>query len=103
VGDGWWEGFDDGTVGIDFYVGEVSWLGKGLGMKVIEAAKEMLFANPEVQRIIADPAPENKRIIGLLERAGFRDCGEIETPDGKALLLEIRRPEPARTGMKSAP
>jgi RimJ/RimL family protein N-acetyltransferase len=91
VGDGWWEGYDDATVGIDFYVGETEWLGKGLGQRVIEEAKATLFANPKIERIIADPSPTNKRIIHLLNNAGFRSVGEIKTPDGQALLMEIRR------------
>ncbi len=51
----------------------------------------MLFADPKIQRIIADPSPQNKKIIHLLRKAGFSDLGEIVTPDGRALLMELRR------------
>ncbi len=91
VGDGWWEGYDDATVGIDFYIGEVEWLGRGAGLCILEEAKRMLFAKPEVQRIIADPSPSNERIIRLLAKAGFGSKGQIETPDGPALLMELHR------------
>lgn len=91
VGGGWWESFDDSTVGIDFYIGEPLWLGKGIGQKVLEEAKETLFANSKINRIIADPSPTNARIIHLLKKAGFESKGEIETPDGKAILLELKR------------
>lgn len=91
VGDGWWEGYDDATVGIDFYIGEVEWLGRGMGLSILEEAKRMLFAMPEVQRIIADPSPRNERIIRLLVKAGFNSMEQIFTPDGTALLMELRR------------
>lgn len=91
VGDGWWEGFDPATVGLDFYIGEPEWLGKGIGLKVIDCAKQMLFQDPKIMRIIADPSPSNGKIIRLLRKAGFESKGEIETPDGKALFMEHLR------------
>jgi RimJ/RimL family protein N-acetyltransferase len=91
VGGGWWEGFDEATAGIDFYIGETSWLGKGAGLKVLDEAKKMLFANHRIKRIIADPSPKNARIIHLLKKAGFQPNAEIETPDGRALLMELWR------------
>jgi RimJ/RimL family protein N-acetyltransferase len=91
VGGGWWEGFDEATAGIDFYIGEASWLGKGAGLKVLSEAKKMLFADPRIQRIIADPSPKNARIIHLLKKVGFQPNAEIDTPDGRALLMELRR------------
>ncbi|MCM2282100.1 MAG: acetyltransferase [Bdellovibrionaceae bacterium] len=91
VGEGWWEGFDPATVGIDFYIGEPDCLGKGIGSKVIASAKRMLFKDPMILRIIADPSPSNGKIIHLLRKAGFESQGEIETPDGKALLMELLR------------
>jgi len=91
VGDGWWESFDAATVGIDFYIGETKWLGKGVGSKVIDFAVQMLFQDPSIQRIIADPSPSNGKIIHLLQKSGFKSQGEITTPDGKALLMERLR------------
>jgi len=91
VGDGWWEGYDENTVGIDFYIGETEYLGRGIGPCVLEEAKKMLFANSKVKRIIADPSPKNERIIHILAKAGFSSNGLIDTPDGSALLMELRR------------
>jgi len=91
VGDGWWEGYDEATVGIDFYIGEVEWLGRGVGLHILEEAKRMLFAKPGVQRVIADPSPKNEIIIRLLAKAGFGSKGQVETPDGPALLMEYYR------------
>ena len=91
VGDGWWDGFDEHTVGVDFYVGKSNYLGLGLGSEIIRAAKTMLFANPKINRIIADPSLENKKIIYLLGESGFVAEGEIDTPDGRALFMYVRK------------
>lgn len=91
VGDGWWEGYDPRTVGIDFYLGDKEFLGKGIGYKLLEFVKGRLFENANIDRIIADPSPRNERIVHLLAKAGFRSRGEIHTPDGPAILMEVRR------------
>jgi len=91
VGDGWWEGIDEGTAGIDLYIGEPSYLGKGFGKTVLKSFVDFLFDNPEVNRIIADPNPKNEKIQKLLMSLGFSNIGPIKTPDGEALLFELRR------------
>lgn len=93
VGDGWWEGIDDFTVGIDFYIGEVQFLGKGLGLEIVLASIDLLFSNLKVQRIIADPSPSNSRILKILEEAQFTKKNLIQTPDGEALLMELSKSE----------
>lgn len=90
--EGWWEDITDrGTVGIDFFIGEAGKLNQGLGTAMLQAFVRRLFSNPSVNRIISDPAPENGRSIAALEKAGFTRLGDITTPDGAAVLLEIMR------------
>lgn len=93
VGDGWWPGLDPHTVGIDFFIGEPDCLGRGLGTAVLRACQNLLFADPAVDRIIGDPCPENDHIRHLLRKTGFREVGLCATPDGEAVLCEVRRPE----------
>ncbi len=90
--EGWWEDITDkGTVGIDFFIGEADKLNQGLGTAMLQAFVRRLFSNPSVNRIISDPAPENGRSIAALEKAGFTSLGPIVTPDGAAILLELKR------------
>lgn len=91
VGDGWWEGFDQNTVGFDLYIGNPSYLGKGYGKTIVKEFIKFLFQDSKICRIIADPDPQNKKIINLLKKAGFHSCGEIQTPDGQALFMELKR------------
>lgn len=90
--DGWWEDQrDPGTVGIDFFIGEANRIGQGLGTQIISACVDMLMSDPRVTKVISDPSPLNPRSIRCLEKAGFKNVGEIVTPDGPAMLMEVRR------------
>ncbi len=48
----------------------------------------MLCSNFDIEKIIIDPTPDNKRAIRCYEKVGFKGIGEIETPDGTACLME---------------
>jgi RimJ/RimL family protein N-acetyltransferase len=91
VGEGWWPDFDDSVVGIDQFIGEVRYLGKGFGSALIAQYLEKLFADSTIRRVIADPAPDNLRAIRAYEKAGFTQAGNVLTPDGTALLMQISR------------
>jgi RimJ/RimL family protein N-acetyltransferase len=92
-GDGWWEDeTDPGVRGIDQSIGDAAHLGKGLGTAMVKAFVARLLADPQVTRIQTDPDPRNARAIRCYEKAGFRAIGEVQTPDGTALLMLCERP-----------
>ena len=87
-GDGWWpDERDPGVRGIDQFLANEEQLGRGLGTAMVRAFVEQLFRDPAVTRIQVDPSPENARAIRCYENAGFRKVSEIDTPDGRALLM----------------
>ncbi len=93
-GDGWWEDeTDPGVRGVDVLLAGGDRLNRGLGSAMLRAFCDLLFLDPAVTRVQADPSPENLRAIGCYQSAGFEPQGEIVTPDGAALLLV--RPRPA--------
>jgi len=93
-GDGWWESEQDpGVRGIDQFLADAGRLGRGLGTAMVRAFVERLFADPAVTRIQVDPSPANARAIRCYEKAGFRAVGEVDTPDGLALLMICDRPD----------
>jgi aminoglycoside 6'-N-acetyltransferase-1b len=95
AGDGWWpDEHDPGVRGIDQFLAESQRLGQGIGTRMVIAFVELLFSDPGVTRIQADPAPSNARAIRCYEKAGFRSIGPITTPDGPAILMVIDRPCP---------
>jgi len=90
--DGWWlEEHDPGVRGIDQFLANADELGKGLGTRMISAFVRQLFDDPAVTRIQTDPDPRNARAIRCYEKVGFRAEREIETPDGRALLMYCER------------
>jgi len=95
-GGGWWPDEEDpGVRGIDQFLAHSEQLGRGLGTAMVRAFVQHLFADPAVTRIQTDPSPENGRAIRCYERAGFRAVGEVDTPDGRALLMVCDRAESA--------
>lgn len=92
-GDGWWVGqHDPGVRGIDQFLADAARLGQGLGTCMVRNFARLLFADLTVGTIQADPAPTNVRAIRCYEKAGFRQAGRINTPDGAAILMILDRP-----------
>lgn len=89
---GWWEDEKDpGTIGIDYFIGQVQRLDQGIGTEMIKQFAQMLFCNSEVTRIISDPNPNNPRSVRCLEKAGFTKIKDIQTPDGPSVMMELTR------------
>jgi aminoglycoside 6'-N-acetyltransferase len=85
----WHDGFGpqpEGTRGLDQFIGEAGMLGCGHGSAFIRTFIDQLFARG-VPRIVIDPRPDNPRAIRAYEKAGFEPQHEINTPDGRALLM----------------
>ena len=92
-GEGWWEDeTDPGVRGIDQSIANAAQLGRGLGTAMVKAFVARLFADRAVTRIQTDPDPRNARAIRCYEKAGFQAVGEVQTPDGTALLMVCERP-----------
>jgi|SRR5579883_647165 aminoglycoside 6'-N-acetyltransferase len=76
-----------GTRGIDQFIGEPTMVGGGHGSAFIRAFVEDLLASG-TPRVVTDPHPANGRAVRAYEKAGFRRARLIDTPDGRALLME---------------
>jgi len=91
-GDGWWEDeTDPGARGIDQFLANADQLGRGLGTAMVKAFVARLFEDPAVTQVQTDPNPRNARAIRCYEKAGFRAVREVDTPDGRALLMICTR------------
>lgn len=88
AGNGWWSDELDSTVGIDQFIGEAAWLGKGLGAAMGTAFSNWLLAQTNTEKVITDPSPHNMRAIRCYQKAGFRQRGIVTTPDGPAFLMD---------------
>jgi aminoglycoside 6'-N-acetyltransferase len=75
-----------GTRGIDQFIGEADMVGCGHGSAFIRVFTDNLLATG-TPRVITDPDPANARAIRAYEKAGFHKQHEVDTPDGRALLM----------------
>jgi aminoglycoside 6'-N-acetyltransferase len=75
-----------GTRGIDQFIGEADLVGCGHGSAFIRAFSDRLLA-AGTPRVITDPNPANARAIRAYAKAGFHKQHEVDTPDGRALLM----------------
>lgn len=90
----WWQSeTDPGARGIDQFLANAAQLNQGLGSRMVREFVASIFADPAVTKVQTDPSPRNGRAIRAYEKAGFRRVGEVQTPDGPALLMLIERAE----------
>lgn len=75
-----------GTRGIDQFIGVPDMVGRGHGSAFIRAFVDGLLADG-VPRVIVDPCLLNARAIRAYVKAGFHSEREVDTPDGRALLM----------------
>ncbi len=84
-------GEPEGTCGVDFFIGEAELLNQGLGTQIMQSFCKMLFKNPQVKRIVIDPASNNTRAIRCYEKVGFKTL--TKTHDGicEVTIMELKR------------
>ncbi|WP_375786125.1 GNAT family N-acetyltransferase [Bradyrhizobium sp. Pha-3] len=85
----WNSGFGkqpEGTRGIDLFIGAPDMVAGGRGSALIRAFVDDRLAQG-APRIVTDPDPANARAVRAYAKAGFREAGMVETPDGPALLM----------------
>ena len=61
-------------------------INRGHGSAFIRAFLEGLLA-AGTPRVLTDPDPANGRAVRAYEKAGFRRSHEVDTSDGRALLM----------------
>ena len=81
------------TRGIDQFIGEPGMLNSGHGSAFVRAFVDALLT-AGTPRVITDPSVANARAIRAYEKAGFRKDREVDTPDGRALLMIRDNPDP---------
>jgi RimJ/RimL family protein N-acetyltransferase len=76
------------TVGIDNFIGNPHYIGKGYGTLLIkEFITYLRTIEPLITTIVLDPEPANHAAIRCYEKVGFKRVSEHETPWGPRLLM----------------
>lgn len=81
-----------GARGIDQYIGEPAFLGRGHGQAFLRQRMRTLFANG-APALGTDPDPANQRAIAVYQKIGFKIAGEPRnTSWGRILPMVAHRP-----------
>lgn len=61
----------DGTYSIDYLIGDIEYLGKGFGKRMVQLLIDKIKLQNNAKRIIVQPEPENKASCNTLLSCGF--------------------------------
>ncbi len=77
------------TVGLDQFIGEPDYIGKGYGTQMIKNFIAYLVTiEPQIITVVVDPDPENFAAVRCYEKVGFTQVGSFETQWGTSLLMQ---------------
>jgi RimJ/RimL family protein N-acetyltransferase len=90
-----WEevvGPGDGLAGVDLLIGDEDAAGRGLGPQVLaQFAREVVFARPGTQAVVATVEEPNRRSLRAFEKAGFRHVRDVEEEGLPHRLMRLER------------
>ena len=82
-----------GVAGVDLLIGETELIGRGLGTEVLRAfVRDVVFARPETDAVVAGVEPSNRRSLRAFEKAGFVAAGDYEEEGRPHRLMRLERP-----------
>lgn len=81
------EGVGPATRGLDILIGEAGAVNRKHGREAIRALTATLFADPDCDRVVADPHPDHWAAIIAFKKAGFRERGRQLFPSGPVMVL----------------
>ncbi len=87
-------GYDDHTASVDLFIGEPSFMNKGLGSLMLDKfLKDIVFTNPDIQTCIIGPEPANKRGIRAYEKVGFKYVKTVQVGDEPepTYIMELKK------------
>jgi aminoglycoside 6'-N-acetyltransferase len=82
----------EGVAGVDLLIGEAELTGQGLGPQILDAfARQVVFARPETDALVAAVEEENRRSWRAFEKAGFRHVHDVEEHGKPHRLMRLER------------
>jgi aminoglycoside 6'-N-acetyltransferase len=75
------------VIGIDQFIGEANYLGRGVGERTIKMFVEMIAEKHQPSAVILDPSPDNKRAIRCYEKVGFKHYETKKCANGDSAYM----------------
>lgn len=86
-------GEPEGSYGIDIFIGEEDYLGKGYGTEALLLFTQLLFKHYGATKIVIDPDASNQYAIRSYEKAGFQFVRYAKDDvSGETIIMEFLRP-----------
>lgn len=80
----------EGTFGMDLYIADPEYLGKGYGTQTLRAFLEFIKQRHTVRKFKIDPHPDNIAAIKTYEKIGFKKIREENPPIyGPVVIMEM--------------
>lgn len=92
---------EQGTFCMDLFIAEESYLNRGYGTLVVKAFSAYIFEHFIAQKILIDPASDNKRAIRCYEKAGFTQVKEAFDGVTHCTILQIEKNDLPETLIKN--
>ena len=86
----------DGAVDIDILIGELEYVGRGIGPRALAILLDRLLADPTVPLVELCTSVQNTAAIRAFEKAGFRRLREFDDPVHGRCLMFAAQPAPTR-------
>jgi aminoglycoside 6'-N-acetyltransferase len=81
-----------GSAGVDLYIGEENWTGKGVGSTALRKFVEnVVFAKGNMNAVVSDPEESNRQSVRAFEKAGFRVVKTEVLPGEDVRRTVVRR------------
>lgn len=85
-------GEGEGAAGLDLLIGDKDAIGRGLGPQILARfAREVAFARPGTQAVVATVEEPNRRSWRAFEKAGFRHVRDVEEEGLPHRLMRLER------------
>lgn len=88
---------DEKTAGMDLFIGEKDFIGKGLGRDIVQKfLKDIVFRKETIDKVIVGLEPDNKAAIRVYEKAGFKYLKTVQIEGEKEpeyIMVIRKRPE----------
>lgn len=80
----------EGTFGMDLYIADPEYIGKGHGTRILKKFIEFIQQRHVVKKFIIDPHAANIAAIKTYEKVGFKKIREEEQPNyGPVVIMEM--------------
>ena len=79
----------DASAGLDLFIGDPTYLGLGLGSKILkEFLEQVVFQEEGITTCVVDPSPNNTRMIRVNEKVGFKYLTTTTGSEPKYLMIK---------------